>query len=108
MQMTIEAILHRDWYLQHDNLSVNLAALNTKYKLSEQYALLSGSAAMDFQKAYDLETMWCFTLYEYCSLWQMHQCASVIGRLIVSVFPEFEDIEDKAPLCYFHNRILYP
>ena len=64
--MTIEAILHRDWYLEHDNLSVNLAALNTKYKLP------------------------------------------VIGRPIVSVFPEFEDIEDEAPLHYFYNRILYP
>ena len=107
-QMTVKAILHRDWYLEHNNLSVNLAALNTKYKLPEQYALFSGSAAVDFQKAYDLETIWCFTSYEYCGLWQMHQCASVIGRPIVSVFPEFEDIEDEAPLHYFHNRILYP
>ena len=108
IRMMAEAILHRDWCLDHNNLAVNLADLHMKYTSPEPYALFLGSAATDYNKAYDLELVWCFSTYEYCGLSQMHQCALIIGRLIISVLPEFEDVKDEAPLHYYHNSMLYP
>ena len=64
--------------------------------------------AKDYKTTYEQEVIRCFKSGEYCGLWQIHHVSSVIGRPIICLFPEIEDVEDEAPLCYFHNRTIYP
>lgn len=107
-RMTLEGIAYEEWYLSHDNLAIKLPLLTTTHSLPERYALYSGTKAKDYRDVYREEIKRCFKNGEYCGLWQIHQMASVIGRPITSVFPEFDDVEDEAPLRYYHNRIIYP
>ena len=107
-RMTLEGIVHADWYLAHENLAINLPLLTTEHSLPERYALYSGTKSEDYSNVYREEIKRCFKDGEYCGLWQIHQMATVIGRPITSVFPEFDDVEDEAPLRYYHNRIIYP
>lgn len=107
-RMTLEGLAHEQWYLEHDNLGINLPLLTTDHSLPERYALHSGTRSDDFTNAYRQEIKRCFKNGEYCGLWQIHQLATVVGRPITSVFPEFDDMEDDAPLRYYYNRIIYP
>ncbi len=106
--MTVEAIRHKSWYIEHDNLALSLPPLETGETFPERYALFAQSSASSVFEVYDQETFRCFTTNSYCGLWQMHHLASVIARPIISVFPEFDDEEDIAPLRYYHNRIIVP
>lgn len=109
-RMTVEAILHKEWYLDHFNLALDLPQLETSYTLVEKYALFCGTTALvpDPLQCYDAEVTRCMTTNSYCGLWQIHQLSSVIGRPIITVFPEFDDMEDTAPLRYYHNRSIMP
>ena len=107
-RMTLEAVLYADWYLLDENLGINLPQLDTGYTLAERYSLFSGTEAKDYTTTYQQEVIRCFKSGQYCALWQIHQLSSVIGRPIICLFPEFEDVEDEAPLRYYHNRTIYP
>ena len=108
MRMTIEGALHREWYKDHHNLALSLPHLETGKSLPEQYANFSGTNMDCINDCYDRELVRCFKLGESCGLWQIHHMASVIGRPIISVFPEFDDLEDTAPLRFYHNRTISP
>ena len=103
-----EVIMNKAWYLNTKNLAINLPNLETGILPPEKYALFSGSSGGTPRDCYNKETIRCFKTNAYCRLWQIHHLAFVMGRSIVSIFPEFEDVEDDAPLWYYHKRVIYP
>ena len=107
-RMTVEAVVYEEWYLLDKNLGVNLPALDTGHSLTERYALYAGTQAKNFASTYQKEVIRCFKSGQYCALWQIHQLSTIIGRPIICLFPEFEDLEDEAPLRFYHNRTIYP
>lgn len=107
-RMTLEGLAFEEWYLSHENLAIKLPLLTTTHSLPQRYALYSGTSSSDYNHVYREEIKRCFKDGQYCALWQIHQMATVIGRPITSIFPEFDDVEDEAPLRYYHNRIIYP
>ena len=107
-RMTIEGILYEQWYLKHQNLAIKMPELVTDHSLPEKYALFSGSNTNNVTKCYENELKRCFLDGQYCGMWQIHHLSTVIGRPIIVVFPEFEDVEDEAPLRFYHNRTIYP
>ena len=107
-RMTLEAVVNSNWYLMDENLGINLPRLDTAHSLVERYSLYAGTQAKDYKTTYEQEVIRCFKSGEYCGLWQIHHVSSVIGCPIICLFPEIEDVEDEAPLRYFHNRTIYP
>ena len=107
-RMTYEAVTNMDWYLDIDNLSLDLPALGTDKTIVEKYVLFSGTNETDAEQCYKDEVIRCFKSGAYCALWQIHHLATVICRPIITVFPEFDDSEDLSPLRYYHNRTIIP
>ena len=107
-RMTVEGVLFHDWYLDNENLGLDLPILHTEKSLKEKYKLYSGTHQNDTSMCYMAEVVRCFQSNAECALWQLHHMSTVIGRPIISIFPEFDDVEDEAPLRFYHNRTILP
>ena len=105
-RMTVEGIEYKDWYLDSENLRLDLPYLNSDTDIVEKYVLFSGTKKTG-EDCYKSEVMRCFSSGAHCALWQIHHLSSVIARPIITVFPEFDDTEEQ-PLRYYHNRTIMP
>lgn len=111
LRMTVEAMINEDWYLEDTNLALDLPPLATDKTFSEKYVLFCGVPSKDvhnLRMCYQKEVLRCSKPKQECALWQIHHLSSVIRRPIISIFPEFDDMEELSPLRYYHNRTIMP
>ena len=112
LRMTVEAVSNEDWYLEDENLAIDLPYLDTERTISQKYVLFCGlqtcNLTSDIKTCYRGEVLRCFKAKQECALWQIHHMATVIRRPIISVFPEYNDVEDQSPLRFYHNRTIIP
>ena len=93
-RLCVEGVVNKQYYLDNDYLNLNgtFEADLVEYLaiVSESYNALNtrnwNRAIME--KIYEHEVLSVAKLGQYCSMWQVYQATNVIGRPIVSVFPE--------------------
>ena len=108
-----EGVANSAYYLDCEAMSAGLK--ENDGKITQMYASLSGIAAAckeedDIQNVYEEELVHLSSVGAYGSIWQIHQLASVMGRPIYSIYPEFPGVVSPGIKKQrdTYNRVLFP
>ena len=109
-RLCVEGVIHKEFYLDNDylNLDGKFEANLAEYLaiVSEAYNKVDTSNwnRSTIERIYEQEVLSLATPGQYCSMWQVYQAANVLGRPIVSIFPEgmIEEYRSRS------NRIVHP
>ena len=109
-RLCAEAVVHNEFYLDNDYLN-----LHGKFQadIAEYLAIVSESySAVEHrnwntvvvEQIYEHEALSLAKNGQYCSMWQLYQASNILGRPIMSIFPEcmVEEYRSRS------NRIVYP